>query len=89
MATALLTHPDCALHEMGPGHPESPQRLKAVLAALEASGLAAALTVREAPEASREQIERVHHPEHVDFIFESAPERGYAYLDPDTQMNAK
>jgi acetoin utilization deacetylase AcuC-like enzyme len=88
MATALLTHPDCVLHEMGAGHPESPQRLKAILAALEASGLVSRLMVREAPEASREQLERVHEPEHVEFIFSSAPSRGYAYLDPDTSMNA-
>jgi acetoin utilization deacetylase AcuC-like enzyme len=88
MATALLTHPDCVLHEMGAGHPESPQRLKAILAALEASGLVSRLTVREAPEAKREQLERVHEPEHVEFIFSSAPSRGYAYLDPDTSMNA-
>ena len=88
MATALLTHPDCVLHEMGAGHPESPQRLKAILAALEASGLVSRLIVREAPEAKREQLERVHEPEHVEFIFSSAPSRGYAYLDPDTSMNA-
>lgn len=89
MATALLTHPDCVLHEMGSGHPESPQRLKAVLAALEASGLAAKLVAREAPEATREQLARVHHAEHIDAIFDSAPEEGYAYLDPDTSMNAR
>jgi acetoin utilization deacetylase AcuC-like enzyme len=89
MATALFTHPDCALHEMGSGHPESPQRLKAILAALEASGLAAKLMLREAPEARREHLERVHDPEHVDLIFGSAPRSGYAYLDPDTSMNAK
>ncbi len=89
MATALFTHPDCALHEMGSGHPESPQRLKAILAALETSGLAAKLILREAPEARREHLERVHDPEHVDLIFDSAPRSGYAYLDPDTSMNAK
>ncbi|HUL97617.1 MAG TPA: histone deacetylase family protein [Usitatibacter sp.] len=89
MATALFTHPDCVLHEMGSGHPESPQRLKAVLAALEASGLASTLVAREAPEATREQLERVHHRDHVDAIFESAPASGYAYLDPDTSMNAR
>jgi acetoin utilization deacetylase AcuC-like enzyme len=87
MATALLTHPDCVRHEMGPGHPESPQRLQAILAALEDSGLIPQLTVREAPEARREHLERVHHPEHVDLVFGSAPDRGYAYLDPDTSMN--
>ena len=89
MATAIYTHPDCTLHEMGAGHPESPMRLKAILAALESSGLASKLSMREAPEASREHLERVHDAQHVDLIFESAPARGYAYLDPDTSMNAK
>ena len=89
MTTALFTHPDCALHEMGPGHPESPLRLKAILAALEASGLAARLARHEAPLAAREHLERVHNASHVDLIFESAPERGYASLDPDTSMNPK
>jgi acetoin utilization deacetylase AcuC-like enzyme len=89
MRTVLLTHPDCALHEMGAGHPESPQRLKAILAAIERAGLAAGLDRREAPEATREQLERVHTREHVDFIFDSAPDKGYAYLDPDTSMNAR
>jgi len=87
MQTVLLTHPDCVRHEMGAGHPESPQRLKAILAAIEAAGLAGGLDKREAPEATREQIERVHEHEQVDFIFDSAPASGYAFLDPDTSMN--
>ena len=74
---------------MGAGHPESPQRLKAILAALESSGLAAKLDLREAPEARREELERVHDGAHIDLIFDSAPQRGYAYLDPDTSMNEK
>ena len=53
MATALLTHPDCVLHEMGEGHPESPQRLRSVMAAIAASGLAAKLKAVEAPLAER------------------------------------
>jgi acetoin utilization deacetylase AcuC-like enzyme len=89
MATALLSHPDCTLHEMGDGHPESPQRLRSVLAAIEESGLAVKLMAREAPAAEREHLERVHESEHVDRVFEAAPARGYAYLDPDTSMNPK
>ena len=89
MAVALLTHPDCSLHEMGAHHPESPERLKAVLAAIEASGLARRLMAVEAPPATREQLLRVHDPEHVDFVFDSAPASSYAYLDPDTSMNPK
>ena len=87
MATALITHPDCGKHEMGSGHPESPARLKAILAAIESSGLAPSLSILEAPEATREQLERVHAADHVDMIFEAAPSSGYAYLDPDTSMN--
>ncbi len=89
MPVALLTHPDCALHEMGPHHPESPERLRAVLAAIESAGLAPKLRLERAPEATREQLLRVHVPEHVDFIFGSAPEASYAYLDPDPAMNPK
>jgi acetoin utilization deacetylase AcuC-like enzyme len=89
LATALLTHADCTLHEMGDGHPESPERLKSVLRALESAGLAKRLALREAPLAKREHLERVHEPEHVDYVFSTAPERGYAYLDPDTSMNPK
>ena len=89
MSTALFTHPDCTLHEMGAGHPESPQRLKAILAALDASGLMSRLDVREAPLADRGHLERVHDSQHVECIFDAAPQRGYAYLDPDTSMNPK
>ena len=87
MPTALLSHPDCVLHEMGEGHPESPQRLRSILAALEASGLMGKLVAREAPQALREHLERVHQAQHIDRVFESSPARGYAYLDPDTSMN--
>ncbi|QJR15398.1 histone deacetylase family protein [Usitatibacter palustris] len=86
-ASALLTHPDCVRHEMGAHHPESPERLKAILRAIESAGLAPLLQVHEAPEATREQLLRVHAPEHVDLIFDSAPQASYAYLDPDTSMN--
>jgi acetoin utilization deacetylase AcuC-like enzyme len=89
LATALLTHPDCIAHEMGSGHPESPQRLRAILGALQSSGLEAKLTVIQAPEATREQLERVHTREHIDNVFEVAPDSSYAYLDPDTSMNSR
>jgi acetoin utilization deacetylase AcuC-like enzyme len=89
MPTALLTHPDCGLHEMGEGHPESPARLRAVMSAIQASGLASRLLVREAPLAERGELERVHDPDHVDLVLRTAPERGYAYLDPDTSMNPR
>jgi acetoin utilization deacetylase AcuC-like enzyme len=88
LTTALLTHPDCVRHEMGAHHPESPERLRAVMAALEASGVLAKVVPYDAPEATREQLARVHHGDHLDLVFESSPANGYAYLDPDTSMNA-
>jgi acetoin utilization deacetylase AcuC-like enzyme len=89
LRTAILTHPECVLHEMGEGHPESPQRLRSVMRALGESGLAAKLMALEAPAAGREHLERVHDSEHVELVFSAAPDRGYAYLDPDTSMNPK
>jgi len=89
LRAALLTHPDCARHEMGAHHPECPERLHAVLSAIEASGLAAKLDAIEAPEATREQLARVHREDLIDLVFDSAPESGYAYLDPDTSMNPR
>jgi acetoin utilization deacetylase AcuC-like enzyme len=74
---------------MGAHHPECPERLHAVLEAIEASGLAGRLDPVEAPEATREQLERVHRSELVDLVFEAAPQAGYAYLDPDTSMNPR
>ena len=73
---------------MGSGHPESPQRLRTILAALQGSGLGAMVSMVEAPEATREQLARIHAREHIENVFEAAPDSGYAYLDPDTSMNS-
>ena len=87
MAVALITHDDCVRHDMGGGHPESPQRLQSVLAALERAHLSSHMSVREAREATREEIERVHSPQYVDAIDAAAPDEGLVFLDPDTSMN--
>ncbi|MEW5944543.1 MAG: histone deacetylase family protein [Pseudomonadota bacterium] len=87
MQTAYISHHDCLLHEMGPYHPESPARLRAVEDQLIASGLFPLLQHHDAPLASREQIERVHAPAYVDEIFARSPAHGMVYLDPDTAMN--
>jgi len=89
LSTALLTHPDCLRHEMGEHHPESPERLRAVMQALSDAGLAGELAMIEAPAAERRHLERVHAAEHIDLIHQAAPQHGYAYLDPDTSMNPR
>jgi len=85
MSTILYTHPDCAEHDMGPMHPESPARLKAVLEALNA-GEFDALDRREAPAAEIEQIARVHPRSYVERILAAIPESGFVQLDPDTAV---
>jgi acetoin utilization deacetylase AcuC-like enzyme len=85
--TAIITHPTCLLHEMGRNHPESPQRLESVLAALRALPHQQNLLWREANMASREALCAAHSSAHVDKIFSAAPTADYAYLDPDTSMN--
>ena len=65
MSTAFFTHPECRLHDMGPGHPECPQRLDAITDHLRATGLDMALAFHDAPEASLEQLERAHSANYV------------------------
>ena len=48
MTTVIYTHDACLEHKPGAGHPESPERLKAVLRALRTPEFAAA-EWREAP----------------------------------------
>lgn len=87
MTTAFITHPACKLHEMGAGHPESPQRLGAIKDRLIASGLDGLLQQHEAPPVKREALLRVHGENYVDEIDAKAPREGWVQLDPDTSMN--
>ena len=87
MATAFIHHPDCILHDMGEHHPESPDRLTSIEDLLLATGLLEHLLREEAPEASREQLLRVHDGAYVDSITNASPRKGLVQLDPDTAMN--
>ncbi|MBL0141162.1 MAG: histone deacetylase family protein [Betaproteobacteria bacterium] len=87
VSVALVTHSHCILHEMGAHHPESPERLKAVLDALDISGFGGQLVEIEAPEATQAELARVHGEEYIEMVRGAAPEDDYAFLDPDTSMN--
>ncbi|UDM49678.1 histone deacetylase family protein [Cupriavidus sp. MP-37] len=88
MPTGYYTHPEFQRHEMGHFHPECPERLQAIEDHLISHGLDGLLERREAPPATREQLERVHRPEHVDALERCSPSSGYHAIDPDTSMNA-
>jgi acetoin utilization deacetylase AcuC-like enzyme len=87
MTVALFTHPDCLLHDPGPGHPESPARLRAVLEALDAPAFAPLLR-REAPPATVDQIALAHGRGYVESIIAADPAPGdHLTLDADTHMS--
>ena len=77
MSLLFYTHPSALEHHAGPGHPEAPVRLQAVLAAVEAAGLPGLRRV-EPPEATLEQIRRVHPEPYPTRVLEAIPGRGLA-----------
>jgi acetoin utilization deacetylase AcuC-like enzyme len=87
MATGLyLRHPLSFEHDTG-SHPENAQRLRVIEERLEADGWHG-LEVVEAPEAKREQIERVHAGSHIEAI-EAISARGGGMIDLDTVASAR
>jgi len=94
--TGYFTHPDCHQHEMGPGHPECPERLDAIEDRLLVSGLGLALEHREGVAAALDDIELVHDRMYVasvrglSEVLRNDMDAGgpcYAPLDPDTCLN--
>ena len=76
-----FSHPSSLEHDTGT-HPENASRLRAIEAALDATGWPGLERV-EAPAATREQIGRVHTSEHIDAI-ERFAAAGGGMLDLDT-----
>ncbi|HKT18546.1 MAG TPA: histone deacetylase family protein [Stellaceae bacterium] len=86
MTTLLLTHEACLQHDPGRRHPESPARLRAVLAALAASEFSS-LERREAPRADLDTIRRVHPRDFAARLLAAVPQQGYAAIDADTVLS--
>ncbi len=91
--TAVISHADCASHDTGPGHPESPARLRALLAGIdrlipESDGRVVRLEGRHARE---EELAFAHPTAYIGGIREAverAKESGrLVYLDPDTVVS--
>ena len=84
MSTIIIQHDDCLRHNPGAKHPESPQRIKAVLAGLD--GLKD-LQKLPAPYATTEQITRVHPAEFWTEMQGKEPSEGSFAIDPDTYLS--
>ena len=85
--TGLVYHPAFLEHDMGAGHPESPNRLRAIMQQLERSGTAARLMRIAARKAEDEWITEVHQPSYVAGLNQHVPTSGRVSLDPDTSMS--
>jgi len=86
MTTLLYAHPACLEHDPGRHHPESAARLRAVFDTL-ADPEFARLERREAPEATLEDLLRVHPRAHVERLLRSVPKSGHVGIDADTILS--
>jgi len=85
--TGLVYHPAYLEHDMGVGHPESPNRLRAIVQQLERSGTMTQLTQILPRRAEDEWITQIHSPSYVAALNRHAPSSGRVSLDPDTSMS--
>ncbi len=88
MAVLIATHDVMRLHDTGPGHPERPDRLRAVLDGIGQLDAEDEIVWLEAGEAPREAIERVHPAGLVDNLAALAAAGGGA-IDPDTFVSER
>jgi acetoin utilization deacetylase AcuC-like enzyme len=86
MPTLLVTHPACLQHLTPLGHPERPDRLRAVERALEAEKFQSLARVT-APMAPLETVALCHPMDYIEEIRDATPKEGMVRLDADTSMS--
>jgi len=86
MSTLLITHPACLDHLTPAGHPERPDRLRAIEHALEAEKFQPLARVA-APAAPLEIIALCHPMDYIEEIRDASPKEGMLRLDADTSMS--
>jgi acetoin utilization deacetylase AcuC-like enzyme len=91
MTTLLITHPSFVEHDTGPGHPERPDRMRAIDKVL-SHEFFNELKREEAPlrDDVEEQIALAHPRDYIDWVKSVRPEPGHepVRLDPDTVLSA-
>jgi acetoin utilization deacetylase AcuC-like enzyme len=88
MSTGIVKDWRYAEHTMGPGHPESPQRIEAINKMLEGENIFSTYTLIEPRLAEEEEIELIHTPSYFEKIKETSGKQR-VYLDPDTSTSAR
>lgn len=86
MTTLYLTHPACLDHLTPPGHPERPERLRAVEQVLAGDHFQPLLRAL-APEGSLDSAALCHDNHYIDELRHIAPKDRTIYIDGDTSMS--
>ena len=86
MPTLYITHPACLDHLTPAGHPERPDRLRAIERALAADAFKP-LVRAEAPAASLETVALCHPMDYVTAVQDASPQQGLVQIDADTSMS--
>jgi acetoin utilization deacetylase AcuC-like enzyme len=86
MATLFITHPACLNHLTPPGHPERPDRLRAIERVFESEKFQD-LARAEAPAADFDTIALCHPMDYVTALHEASPSSGLVQIDADTSMS--
>jgi acetoin utilization deacetylase AcuC-like enzyme len=86
MATLFMTHPACLNHLTPPGHPERPDRLRAIERVFESERFQD-LVRAEAPTAEFETIALCHPMDYITALREASPTSGLVQIDADTSMS--
>jgi acetoin utilization deacetylase AcuC-like enzyme len=86
MTTLLITHPASLNHLNGTGHPERPDRIRAIESILEQERFQS-LVREQAPMAELETVALCHPMDYVVEIRNVAPKEGMIQLDADTSMS--
>ena len=84
----IYSHPCCIQHETPYGHPERSDRLTHLLTHLTDTGFSQDHLVTEAPPIEATKIAQAHHPNLLERLAQSVPERGLTSLDQDTWMGS-
>ncbi len=83
---AVIHHPAMLEHVTGPGHPERPERLEAVVSALRNANLPGVVW-REPTPIERADLELVHHHDYLELV--DRANGAHASLDPDTPVSPR
>lgn len=86
MSTLLISHPACIDHEVPHGHPERPDRMRAVEEALAAEPFQM-LAREQAPMADGDIVSLAHPREYFEAIRDASPSEGMVRIDADTSMS--